>query len=906
MTWTFKATPDATPRSLHFGGGRWLVSLSGAAVSVRSTADFDAYSGATVFPGFDRVVTALFAGGRWHVMLRNGAAPYAYAYYRSTDGALGAAWVQRAGDLYVGAPRGPGLESMTVTVSGRLVGVTLDGAIVTSDDGGDSWTLRHAVTGGVSSGGYGQHVAAFDGRLIFWGSTGVVCLSTDDGGGWSETTPSPFFGYYVSAVALGPKIILARDSGHEVVSGDGGATWATVDATAYAQSFTRGGALVVRTQYGPFGVQSSDDLVSWTSLTDDLPFLSLVVAGSGMVVGVDDGVYLRAVEGVAPLRLPLELVIGRVGPALALPLSLDVVDADVTAGLDGAGGWAAAPGGRWAAGVTLGGEQLHARLHGPVVVHVEVDSARTAEFAFLPGQALMPLGLIGQRVEITFAQADGSAEQHLFSGVVDVPSIDLASGVVSCVCTDQAQEVWARVERDQIDALVGGRWHVAVSGEPEDNYQYLLDRIQSVAASWALDVQQQPRVIPWAGAARTLTVRPADVVAGSVEVSLPSRSELRTRMVCRFQYRYVLLRRRGIELAYSQPLSAYLPWVRSATGETVRESVRWLTTPLVEGATGGVPGWGLEAVVLEHPDAGSYVTTRPFLDPVPRYAEGMEGSIYVIRPEVATALVLGFTASWSARWQQSITEDYTITLVNAALEQQVAAQLGEEVGGRLEAKFDVSGWEGDPQAAPVVGGGVGDGGLAWQPAGFDVTSRDEALRTLLDHAWVRLWASSRSGRVRFELPARPDLWLDTRILLEHDRVRASGKIVALEHVLDMESGSAKTSVTLAVGMPGDAPAPHPEWTLPAPPADPYRAPASAFECTVGTYVGGSADAPPFVDATMVGFSTNFEAPLPGAELYPYQLRIRGPDLAPEDRDPRETAAVATVAVAVPTDLLELI
>ena len=34
-----------------------------------------------------------------------------------------------------------------------------------------------------------------------------------------------------------------------------------------------------------------------------------------------------------------------------------------------------------------------------------------------------------------------------------------------------------------IDALVGGRWHEAVSGEPEDNFDYLEARIASVGAS---------------------------------------------------------------------------------------------------------------------------------------------------------------------------------------------------------------------------------------------------------------------------------------------------------------------------------------------------------------------------------------------------------------------------------------
>ena len=908
MAWTYKAAPFLEyPQYCRFGGGRWLLATG---VEVFTTADFETYS-IPFSAAFTSVVDAVFAGGCWHLVVAEGY-PKVYTYYRSTDGALGEAWALRAGDLYVGAQHGAGLASMDVLPSGRLVGATPGGVLVTSDVNGDSWTVRHTVTGGVSSGGYGQHVRLFDSCLLFWGSTPIVCVSTDAGATWVESTASTFGGY-VSAVGLGSAVILSTDSAQEVVSADAGASWATVSSSAYLQRFARSGTRVVRVQYGPFGVAYSDDLSGWEAITGDLSYSATVAAGGGLVVALDDaGVYVQSLGGAAPaippISLPLELVIGRVGPPISVPLELDLVDAELTEGLDGAAGWAAAPEGKWCVGVMLGNLAISDRIHGPVKIQIADSAARTAEFAFLPASALMPMGFIGQRVEIHFAQAGGAADQPLFCGVVDVPSIDLETGVVSCVCTDQSQEIWANASREQIDALVGGRWHVAVSGEPEDNFQYLEERIQSVGGGWALDVQQQPRVVPWGGPARVLTVRSADVVDGRVDVDLPSRGELRTRIKCRFQYRFQMLRYRGISCEYGQPLSFFLPWYSSTSGLTLKESTRWLVAPLVEGATSSLPGWSLAAPAeLEHPAPGSYVVTRPFLNPVLPYSELMTGAVYIIPEAVAPELVMGFSASYSARWQQSITEDYTITLVNNALEQQLVTPISEEFGASFEAEFDAPAWGSDPQAKPLVGGvGVGDAQLPWQPAGFDQASCDEAIRTLLDRAWVRLWASSRSGRVRFDLPARPDLWLDTRIHVEHERIRAAGKIVELTHVLDMQSGSAITSVTLAVGMPGNTPASHPQWDIPPVPADPYTPPAAAFECAIGTYVGGTEEAPPFDDASMVGFSTNIEGPFPDSEVYPHQLRIKAPDLAPEDRDPREAVVETTLNVTVPTDFLEIL
>lgn len=585
-----------------------------------------------------------------------------------------------------------------------------------------------------------------------------------------------------------------------------------------------------------------------------------------------------------------------------------VLNADVVGGLDGAGAWAAAPGGQWEAIVTLGGIDISDRLGGDCVVQIAANAARTASFAFLPATTVAPMGLIGQRVFIAFAQRGRQAVQAIFAGVVDVPEVDLVTGQVACRCTDQAQEVWAQMPRASIDALVGGRWHVAISGEPGDSYDYMEARRSAVAASWALDVQQQPRILPWRSPARTLTVRAADIISDvGLVVGMPSRDQLRTRVVCRLQYRYPLLRYRGISAQYRQPLSFFLPWYRTGSLETVREPTLWLTRAMIEGAASGLGGWDLVGQVrIEHPKPGSYITTRPFLDPIIKATALTTGAVYTIPPSVAGDLCVGFAATYATRWQQSITEDYALTVVWGALESQLGAAVQEEIGATLEAQFDQPEWGTDASVAPALGAGTGDAKMPWQPAGTDAAARDEVLRVLLDQAWVRLWGASRTGRVQFAVPCRPDLWLDTAILIDHPQLRAAGDIVEVEHALNMESGSAITSVTVAVGMPGNTGAPHPIWTLPAPPVDTYTPPLSAFSCEIGTYVGGSPASQAWDQDTMIGFSTNHDVDRIDSEYYPHQLRIKSPPLAAEDRDPRDLPVSAEIAVTVPTDILEVL
>ncbi|MDV7391109.1 hypothetical protein RZS08_07145, partial [Arthrospira platensis SPKY1] len=284
----------------------------------------------------------------------------------------------------------------------------------------------------------------------------------------------------------------------------------------------------------------------------------------------------------------------------------------------------------------------------------------------------------------------------------------------------------------------------------------------------------------------------------------------------------------------------------------------------------------------------------------------------LISPTAAPEFLLSARAEYTTRWQQTVTEDYTVTVVAAHVEHQIGAEIGEEIGCTITAEFDARDWASDPSVEPaVIAPPAGDAFMDWQPAGFAAADRDECLYTLMSRAWVRLWASSRSGRVRFSLPCRPDLWLDTWVAVEMAGVRAAGQLVEVEHVLDLAAGEALSHCVVAVGLPGDQDAAMPAWALPAPPFDGYEPPVAAFSCEIGTFVGGQLTSPPFDEETMIGFSTNELAGLTdqeaeGRNFYPHQFSIRAPDLAAEDRDPRTLESITELSVQIPTDLLEVL
>src|SRR5690606_6284261 len=96
-----------------------------------------------------------------------------------------------------------------------------------------------------------------------------------------------------------------------------------------------------------------------------------------------------------------------------------------------------------------------------------------------------------------------------------------------------------------------------------------------------------------------------------------------------------------------------------------------LTTAMVEGAALEPSGWTLQGELsIEHPPSGTWQIGDGF---------------YIISPRVAPDLALGFRGLYTARWQQTVTEDYTLNVVWQGLEEQVGI-VSEEIGATLESR----------------------------------------------------------------------------------------------------------------------------------------------------------------------------------------------------------------------------
>jgi len=940
MSWTRATLPaplvNTGLNGVWFGVGinRWLINETNQ-FAVTLTSDFVTFTTTNLLPlGLDMVDAAAFDGQRW-VMVGE----LSTGLYRSTDGATGAAW-QRITPDFSGGSGVSRARQVFATPTGRLLARYVrdfQGRISYSDDGGVTWVETAALLDPTAEN------RTISSGFCMLGDGGVAVLdvgnrfmaSSDNGVTWNALTPTTIGEITGGVARVGTTWLAAnrRTSARLSVSTNNGATWAALNALPQdvwrLRQASNGVVYAHAENYPGPNMWFSSNLVDWTPVTTAglPPYLwasstdfnaegaRLVLDGAGGDSSADAGVYTIASPGFVPpppppppppagiglplrltvqaapgIVLPVRLQVGEVRQTV-LPVRLQVLTPSVLAGLDGAGGWPAAPDGQWRPVVLLGGVDVSDRLVGECVVGHADNTARVAEFALRPVGVLAPMALIGARVQVALARRGPAGEaldaQTLFTGVVETPTLDVQTGLVRCVCFDQMQEVFANTPRAWIDANVGGRWRVEVSGEPRDNWDYLEARRASVPVSVALDALQQPRVLPWRGLP-VVTVRDADVLDGAPVVTLPSRADVRTRVTVRLQYRFSRLRARGVVASYSQPREFYTGYVGFG-GEAAVRTKQFLTTAMVESAVEGLRGWTLQSLSLDRSAPGNYP-----LGPV------LSDGVFELQPEVAPTLVWGFTARYQARWVQTVTEEVRLTVRLPALEAALGV-VNEPLAAAVTQPFEAADWVGGVRSEPALAVTVGDVAQDWEP---DPAARDEVLRTLLDQAWVRLWDSSRTGRVRLTVPLRPSLWLDTDMRVEMTRLRAQGKVVAVEHRLNVDTGEAVTAVEVAVGLPGQADAVLPSWTVPGrepfvPVADPA---ALAFE--IGTFVGGRDNSAPWNEAN-VGFSTNLINPMAGAEhFYPHQLSIGSPEVVAADRDPVAVEQEGTLDVAVPTDTLE--
>ncbi len=580
--------------------------------------------------------------------------------------------------------------------------------------------------------------------------------------------------------------------------------------------------------------------------------------------------------------LPVRVRIGRVEQS-AVPVLIRIADQGVFSGAtpvsigvpdqSASAGYGAARAGAWRVVVVLAGQDVSSRVMGSVEVDAEEGSARVASLSLRPDQSLGgPLGWVGWSISIDFAALDGDGgarhSLRVFTGVVDVPSVDLSTGIVSLVCTDDLQGVFQAMSDAQIDALVGGWWSGAVFNPAASRgWQRVQDLSSTLRSSVDLDEYRVPRVTGWQFNGPDIVFGDDLVEDGSLVIAFAPRSEIINQVLVEFSYQYERRCSQGFQVGYG--LGSLREVLDTGSYLIPRETVLGAISAL-----GAVP---VNLTYLDIPPGGAQTS-----------AGG--GVTIFVPPSQPDKYCMGFAALLRFDWSQRVSETHALRV---SLPSSIAQNgiRSASLSATLQAKAE-SGevWEGRSWAVGsgrnaafqpgYTPGAVPAGGAVWVQApadpGFDLGAANLANRTLLAMAESMIAASHRRTSVSFVTPLNPSVNPARCVRVIAQGVTAEGKVRRVRHECDADTGRAVSRIELAVSGDGAV---------------------------------GVAVPQPVSDVQMVGLSAGGSAQVPGDTSVTWdnkKLRIEVPGVPSQYRDNVDIRINGNVEVVISRDFFQMV
>lgn len=536
---------------------------------------------------------------------------------------------------------------------------------------------------------------------------------------------------------------------------------------------------------------------------------------------------------------------------------------------------------RWRLRLLVGGVDMTAQLTGGVDVDREEGAAGVAGFALYiaPGTPVVPTDWIGKSVSLDYISttAGVTSEDRRYTGKIASPVWNPTTRLLSCECSDQLQQRVEAMTVAAIDSLAGGYWSADIfePTEGRSHWDYALERLSTRPVSLDCSPAGALRVTSWYASAPHFVFGPGTTLYQSLGLDLAPLSSITNRVEIEFSYRYSRLWQRNQQYTWQHPetegsigIGGFCLW-RTFPSELP-------TVEMVEEATSG------NGQTLLTPSY--YYLPGTMADPC---GDGNPWS------NTFDNLLLGAAWKGARRWAQVVTEVYPLVLATAAGEVE-DTRIVQRASYSFEVEDEAAeAWESDP----ITGGDSSVTDL------HDETRRATAINAVLRIHQTEIIAAHRATLISWDVPTSMAMGVDLIHTLEltAEGVHAVGKCRRIVDRFDLASGSAVTTLTIAVMRGGGV-------------SDPLTLPPR-----LGVGAGGTEDSgagldlptqlsgyllPPY-DEDLPGFSGNNDAG-GGEETFPRRLDAPVDEIPAGERDENMlTAAEQLYRVGLPNNTLEL-
>ncbi len=436
---------------------------------------------------------------------------------------------------------------------------------------------------------------------------------------------------------------------------------------------------------------------------------------------------------------------------------------------------------RWSAATRIGGVEV--LTTGKIEIEAEESSARICTLSVVGP----PVHDVGAAVEVDLVVGDHV--EPLFRGVVTEPQFDPANRATTYEASDQFQQRVDELSRQQIEALTPEA--STTQGNEDQGWGYLRHRLESWPGSVDLTRDGRIRATRWDQAQLLSQAVPA-AIDGSERLSLVRADHLRNR----------------IDL---EGEASWVRWAENLAEDSWRDDRTWCDLVGARGADdadGEMPPT-VETIeeALESAEVASFSVSVKEPPKLPWI--GCSGQIVFI--DLPWAINSEFAASAAWRWETRYTRSMQV-----GIEIDVSAPSSlSRYGNRMSTQsinyrhdIDSDGFE---------------GGGSWSPDGTDPlgdeyrdTLRDDQVDAVVTDAVNRasrqIAESHRMTQLTVTSMVRPDIERHHRMPLSLPFVEANGKLSAIRHELDTDTGSATTEITVSLFTGGSGTRIETDWS----------------------------------------------------------------------------------------------
>lgn len=508
------------------------------------------------------------------------------------------------------------------------------------------------------------------------------------------------------------------------------------------------------------------------------------------------------------ISVPIEVTVG--GTLLSVPLAITVVastsapfttscglavtvlPAGYLTGVQSVGIGTPGLAAVWIPVVEMNGSDISAQVIGDIIVEASEGAARIADLTLRPPDATTFAVSDWCGARITIDVADNSTgtplyATRLFTGVVDVPTLNLTTRTIALRCTDDLQGIVEAMSNAALLALIGGYESQAVFSPTAIGWSYAQDRLSTVPAALDISPEGAVRVTPWAAkSVADLDLDETIILENTIAVQIADRSGLVNEIQVEFDYRFPRLKSETHEIGLTVvDMSGFADYVLAGSFFLQREQVK---------AAIAAAGGTIESINYE---------------PLPTDIIAVGGGYWSPGPYDST-LCIGFEASVSFDHSQKIEEQHRIVVSNA-LSVAAVGQRRETLHGALEGiypdllavetsillhKKEISGVP-PPDLAVSLEGKTNTAETTLTTE-TDRAAANAAMVALIAVAKTRIFASHRRSAVSASVPLIPAIDVDKTLNVTADGVYAKGKCASVTHRLSTSSGAALTEFSLAI------------------------------------------------------------------------------------------------------------